>query len=347
MRLRQAGAAIVAGLALASCTVEVVVDGKACPCGDEYQCDEFEDVCKQELCAVSADELVVAWATPHTLAFEWNPTGEQSDFHQYELVVATSREAALEGTGDARIQTLTQNPALEVLNDNGDQPMFTLVADLTPGTEYFARLRITDNNTCVSQSQIVVESTPTVPVKPIVLFDNDTDVTGVQPDDLATLVGSGPEAYIEYQLALDSGCTRDGFCGQPVKADFAAKRVGEDGGPENYVEGGEFDQAYLEVVLFYDAVVSADTATVFISPAWPEGSPETGNFRFDVPSFSLEPSSGYHSIEVPLRRLHLSEGSFRDLTHGDLVDLELTQAAIGAQWHEASVVRVDAFRIHH
>lgn len=346
--LARAAAVAAAGAAIASCTVEVDLEDKACPCGDDYVCDPFGDTCVAKLCEVTADELVIAWATPHSLAFEWGPAGDASAFHEYELVIATSEEAARDGTGDARTHTLSQNPALESFDANDDQPMFTVVGDLTPGTEYFARLTITANNGCTSRSAILAETTPPLPLKPIVLFDDATGVS-VAPET-AEIVGSGTDAYVEYELPLDPSCTGadlDPFCGQPVKLDFEPRILGEEGGPGNLVEEGELGRAYLEIVLFYESSFPARFGTVFLSPAWPEGSTEMGNFRFDVASFSLEPSSAYHSLEIPLTRLHLSEGSFRPLTHDDLLSLPFGQAAIGGQWHEASVVRIDAIRIQH
>lgn len=337
-------AALVASSAIASCAVEVDLEDKACPCGDGYECDPFGSTCVPELCAVSADELVVAWATPHTIAYEWGPSGDSGDFHQYELVIATSEEAARSGLG-ARVHGLAQNPALASLNTNGEKPMLTVVGDLTPGTEYFARLRITDKNACLSRSAVLAETTPQIPPKPIVLFD-EPDGVAVQPER-AELIGSGVAAYVEYDLASDELCTgvgSDGECGQPVKLDFPGRIIGEESGQTNLVEADEFDSAYVEVVIWYESPRPADTAIVFLSP---EGAPQIGDFRFDLESFSLEPSSAYHSIEVPLRRLRASKDEGRGLTHADLMELPFNQAAIGGQWDADSVVRIDAIRIQH
>jgi hypothetical protein len=127
---------------------------------------------------------------------------------------------------------------------------------------------------------------------------------------------------------------------------FEDTRVGKDEGPDNLVGPAEFERAYLEVSMMYESAEPAIEAVVFFEPTWPEGSTESGNFRFDLRTFALTPSFEYHSVEIPLRELHLSGGGFRKLTHTDLVDLPVHQAAVGGQWNEAAIVRVDAIRIY-
>ncbi len=325
------------------CSVEVELEGKRCPCASGYLCDESTQICVAELCAVSAKSFAPLWSTPHSLAFAWTPTGAESKFLSYEIVVAASEADLGARSGSARTLTSAEHPELSTFATGDGGPNVVLVGGLTPDSIYYAQLVATDTDRCASRSSVVAGRTSPAPTNdPIVLFDAwapGDPPPSISPE-FATLSGTGPEAEILYVLANDTQCfgaDARSECGQPIKLELTVGVVAADDGQANRVRPGTFGDAYLELTLWYASPVAAKWGVVWLHP---EGA--ASDYRFD--GWTVPASEGWSTIEVPL---HALEGPTGPLQHRDLTAAALQQLGLGAQWHRDGVVHIDAVRIWH
>jgi hypothetical protein len=131
---RHCVAALIAGLAVASCAVEVELAGKSCPCTSEYECDPLTQRCVINACAVSAKDFRVLWSTPTTMALAWTSTGDLEALLRYQVIVAESEEDLASRSGTAVVISDDTNPELAVFGgfeDAGelDTPNTSLTED--------------------------------------------------------------------------------------------------------------------------------------------------------------------------------------------------------------------------
>lgn len=334
-------AGVAAMAAIATCAIEVPLEGKACPCVEGYLCDEVENECLAESCAVSASRISVRWQTPHSLAFDIRGVGEAARFLRYELVVAESKRDVESRAGTARVITSAEHVELDAFSGGG---ALVVVDGLAADTTYFAELVAVDSDECASRSSVLAAETSAEPANdPIVIYDaaDQTTWPALQPGAAGLMSG-----VVEYVLAEDECCIdvcgdepdvgARSFCGQPLKLDRTVL-LGATSGQANLVRADTFEDAYLEIELLYDSPFAAVYGTVWLSPQ--DGPAE---FRFDGLTFA--PTTGFATIEVPLRFLAQSGVA---LEHAVLASGPIDQFAIGGQWHRDATLRLRAVRVRH
>jgi len=148
---------------LAACTVDPLdISGKPCPCDDGFSC--VNDRCVASVCSETpgtfmVDNLVGAWSTMNTIAWDWETPGETSgaDLAGYKLVVGQNEQAVRDcactvGAGgacapDANARVIDTDENFELghftlSRDTGgvDQVLRTISYEHEPDTEYVAIL---------------------------------------------------------------------------------------------------------------------------------------------------------------------------------------------------------------
>ncbi|MBL9023846.1 MAG: hypothetical protein JNL21_16750 [Myxococcales bacterium] len=357
--------AVASFFAIGACSIDVSLDGRGCPCIEGYLCDRSANVCVADACKVSAKRFDKLWATPHGIAFTLPAVGAADGFLRYEVVIGTSKQDVESRSGSARVLTDADHPELAEMTGPGTQRVVVLEGGLTPSTTYYAALQSVDTSGCESRSEVIAVPTPPESVnQPIWIFDPANPGTPSFQPSSVRLSTNGSETEVTYVLAEyvccvmecdasgepigggSSGGETRFECGQPLKLDRRLT-LGSDGGQANLVRGDTFDDAYVEVDLFFESTLPARIGIVWLD--FDDGtelndigeSIAKESYRFDELTFI--PTTGFRTVEVPLSALARNGVA---LEHADLLTPS-TQFALGGQWNRDATVHVRSVRIFH
>ena len=353
MTLRHAAATIAAGLAIASCTVEVDLEGKACPCASEYECDTARNVCVERVCAASATNIAVLWSTPNTIAVRWESTGDPDSFLKYELFVSESESDVTEGA----VVPIGEdtNPELASYFDGDSTTKTAIIGGLEPNTIYFVGLSVTDSASCETRLAALQKRTAPphvndpIPIFPV--WDAESGPPGVNTWDEVTLQNPGPEAFAQLILT-ETGCiseNEDGsnVCGQPVKMTMS-EVIGMSTGALNRVKSQELPNSFLEVTVEYTAIADLMPPPAHTGKVWMRFQQQPGDFNFV--DFTIAPRPGDQTLVLPLTAL-VASPELADpgapLSHDVLVAGPVTEIGLSAQWAHTGVVRVRRIQVLH
>jgi hypothetical protein len=344
---RVAVALLVVGGA-STCTVDTSLDGKRCPCVDGYVCDEPLGRCVRQTCAPSfaIEHLEVEWATPNTIAYRWEPLGDDEDHLQYELLLAENEDDLFTGSGTARRLTLATHPELDFAHRPGAQGLQRSMArDLEPGTLYLARVVAIDDSLCPFRSTVLASRTADEATAAIALFE-DTIAPGVELQPEGVVVEGG---QVIYTPNADPECTQvegsDADCGNPVRLQHLDVIASQTSPESPGLSASSFERAFLEMRVANRGELGSVSAELWI---WPDGCAGGGLYQLD--NFTLITAEDHQIVQVPLSVM-LRESDGAPLTFAAL-DIDnggspICGTAIGAQWNKLGQVLIDHIRIRH
>jgi hypothetical protein len=186
-------AAAAAGCVVAGETSEV---GKPCPCSEAYECDQTTHRCRLPVCIsqFSVQDFHAKWTTPETIRWDWVPVGKAADHFGYRVIVGRNPDEVASVPGDAVVFDARINSELggyDIPDQNGfNLVSFTTTDGLTPSTDYYGRLVVTDSLGCEFSSPVVQARTQPAPTHSIAIFDEE--LSGyASPCGLAPAPGCG------------------------------------------------------------------------------------------------------------------------------------------------------------
>lgn len=332
-------AALVA-IASVSCTIDVSIENKGCPCVDGYVCDLGLDRCVPDTCApkITVEDFRAVWSTSNTIRWGWTPRGEEADFLAYELWVAPTQP---ELASDARrVYGVEHNPELGFFSTSAET-MTTGSDGLEPGTSYVAHLRATDNTLCTSGTALVAESTLLDPQSSITLFRDTIPEGGeLAPGPPVFDVANDAEgAHLLYDVAQDVECNPDvddpaALCGQPLRLRRLDRNLARD--PAQPAAGGlrGVNDAFLEL-----RVSNTSPVPSFYTEVWLRFGDCFGEQLYEWDNWAMRSDGEYFTVQVPLVELRSATG--QPLTFDVVESATLCEVAVGAQWHKNGRARVD------
>ncbi len=341
-------AAWLSAIALGACSVEVSLDGKACPCADGYRCDDPVGRCVPDDCtpAASATLLEVRWTTPSSIALRWQSSTPSEDaLLGFELVVAENEEDLFARTGTARVIDQDEYPELDAALSDGT----SIIRDLRPDTLYVMRVFAIDTAECASGSNVVSIDTPADAHGYLDLFaDTVAPPAYTSPPDALRV----EEGHLVYHPEDDPECApapgADPTCGQPLRVQGLDVGLSQDVPEQPGLQPQDFSGAFVELRLENLGDVPSRFGELSL---WLAGCSDASTI-YELAGFTLAARPGYQLFQLPLREFLRSEAPEPDpLTFG-LLD---TQAggtsvcgfAVGAQWNKTGGVRIDHVRVRY
>ena len=286
-----------------------------------------------EVLAFSAD-----WSTPESIHWTWDVSGEEADFHAWEVWVAADESALTNGAGVQVFDGAT-NPELDrfvLKNTEGVDPVVgTLTRGLAPGTDYFAKLIVFDTSGGRSESpNVAVRTTTVAPTEAVVVFADDPLAGGAYPlpvcftrSDVAPYAGT-------HGFAVELGCTAaDATCERPdpaVAECWENLRLQQMSIPLTGLGGGDLTDAFLEFHLAIDAPDATEG-----HGWWSMAGIHIEGQNFAYAPLTIPATAQYERFQVPLAVLGVT-----------LDDLgSLTRFYVGSTWQNGADLRVDEVRI--
>lgn len=336
---------------LAGCSLpEVDYTTKTCSvssdCPPAWSCDPVRGRCADTRgedpgCApaFTPSDLRVAWTTPNTIRWQWQPPSDGSRFGRYELWIGLGDPAGMDATGADTIWTSQQNAELGkyILPHTGggdDLVRGTVTDGLTEETLYWGHLRAYDDAGCPSISAAVTATTGDRPLpgappggREIVLFEGAAE--------LATAVLDPPELQLLSEPGVGYG--DDEAClafDQPVLP-FTNLQVTELDVDLSVIGHDVATTAYWEVAV---AVPSTSYWSQLYLVLGADPSAQPLDFvRFEPYTFSAGP--GYRLLQVPLHAM-TSDLSGAPPTKDDLSQ-HLSAFVVGGSFESGQQVRID------
>lgn len=322
---------------LPGCTVDVTLEGKACPCADGFVCDEELQRCAAApTCTprVAAMNLEAEWATSNTIRWTWTLDGNETDALEYELVVAETIDDLATRSGTARIYNRTTNPEL-----GSPKTRSTGSDGLEPGRRHIARLNVTDIELCGGNSRLGATSTSPRRDSEIVLFRDEIPVGAelAPKEPVMELTADATGAHLSYSASDDVECVGGtALCYQPLRLRELNQSLVRN--PEDAQAVGldhdRFGNAFLEMKVSNESPVHSDYGNLWLR--FGDCFDDAGKFNWDY--WWLRSDGDYVTIQVPLAELSNQDG--RPLSFADLSQALCGFAVISA-WHETSKVRID------
>lgn len=276
------------------------------------------------------------WTTPNTIRWGWEVAGQETDFLNYELVVAESAADALARTGTARVITKREAPELAffVLPGTSDAVVATTSYQLTPDKEYFAQLVVYDIHGGVAQSAVASGRTLAEPQNELFFFA-DSVVAGdyTIPD---TLVADAVNPYAgTHCLRYDADiCFAPGNCFENLR-----------------VQGNVRDMSFVDDAIFGRMLAELTISLDKSEPSyWSElrllvGDKANTSQLYGVSRITIAADAQYHLIQVPLAALHPFSDESKPALSVTTLREGVFELGIGGQWSEGALVRIDQLRL--
>lgn len=317
--------------AFLSCLADVNVEGKRCPCPDDFPCDPVTNTCQRARgCPPQfvVTDFAVDWVTANAIRWRWEPPQDLSSFGYYELWTGEGELMSADLEAPSRRWTGSDNPELStraIPHAATLRPVKGTITDgLLESRAYWGRLVAYDNAGCASFSQPLGTRTQFVTRSIDVLVDNPPSFIYATPD--------GQCEHVKSDCFAGAGCAR---CSLPtpnvihieiVKMDWSA--VGPDVNTT----------AMLEF-----SVRNEGPPSMWTHPFLGLGSPF---YSAGFEPISLRGSNEYRVVQIPIGALRTGpEGEDR------LVDESDTKASLNAlnlygDWAN-SIVSIDEIRIRY
>lgn len=328
MKRRALGRVVVAGALVTSCSVAALdLSGKKCPCASGYVCDVPRDTCvlegtlvvdsaapdvriidggtEAEVAAplVVVSDLASEWATPSSIRWKWNVTGDKKSFRSYEVVVGKSAADVTTRAAGVDILRGAEHPELDLFDARGGKTsgpfsMWTTTDGFGPGIERFVQVHATDVNGIVSSSKVTSRKTAEAPSRTKILFDG-TQRSARPAADWVFKTPVGGEAH----YALDVDCGTAATCNK--RGELFDLSI-DMGAPTPFV-ASDFTTAYLTFDIEGSVAVSSfsSTAGIEFGDGTCAGGAGVCTFRY---SGWTQKKSGRTTVQVPLGELRNDNG---------------------------------------
>lgn len=272
------------------------------------------------------------WATPASICWAWDRTGDATSFARYELVVGMSQADVESQSGSAVVLTSTTHAELgwfELPIAGRDPVISTIVIDLEESTTYHAQLRAFDLNGTPSVSNVAQATTVPQPGRELVLF-SDAETLGYSIPAEMTRSSQAPFAGTHhYTWQADCAAERECFENlrrQSIDLSFSAFDL------------TSFGSAYYEFAVASDSQVPShwSHARLFFGD-------DAAHSLYIYSGWVMTPDEGYQVYQIPLRVFHDDDV----LLDGAMVQNGIWEFTVGGVFSHGATVRIDEVRIRY
>jgi hypothetical protein len=278
---------------------ELDYEGKTCSgegCAPGWTCAGTASIRNESACAFQPQGVRIAWTTPHTIRWEWDPPENLGGFGSYRLRVGQG--AGPESGGEVREITGDENPELRWARipraEADDRIRGTISVGHESETQYWGQLLAIDNEGCTWSSPTLTATTqlePPLDQEALVVF-RDVPMGWVLPDD----VDEDPPAELSFD-------------GSP----YLSWTAGDDSSGENVKLGVHLPLTELgnavQDTAFIQAAVALDQSN---HSYWTRVGLARGEGNDDLHSnfepFTLSADGTYHIVEIPIRAMGPKDG---------------------------------------
>lgn len=282
---------------------------------------------------VTFDAFEAQWRTPNTITWAFSPKGRAEDFLRYELALSDNR-ALVEAFDPQVVLGPSQVPDLGYFErpytHRSDRVESAMTIGLSPGTVYYAQMRVFDVAGEYASSEIVAAKTPPRPSRSVPIFSDahPSAFASVRPPCFSMQSTDAPGHAAHYQYAVSCAADGAGTCGPSADVDRCWENLAF---AELTLQLGKLVPSVLNNGFVEVAVALDDAEPAYYSELWlhtPAG-------RFQASPLSLRADGEFHVYQVPLRAFG-AKG--QPLTLQDLP--EISEFMLGANFTRGATIRV-------
>ena len=282
---------------------------------------------------VIVEDLMVSWATPNVIRWQWTLGGALDELDHFELAVGTSAAEAVDRTGSVRIIAAPENPELAFARRPRtgamDPVVDTMTFDHLPGTTYFAVLSAVHRAGTVSSTNVASTTTQVEALREVVII-RDADTAGYSIPGTFVYSTTAPYAgthHYEYSAP----------CSAPASACFEILRRQDLAQDVSAVDAVSFDAtAFVEFALAAEGPEDShwSEVRVMMGPAASRG-------LYIHSGFSVRADGNYRVYQIPLRALQSGGVTMPFAVMAD----PMFEFGVGALWSSDGFVRMDEVRL--
>jgi hypothetical protein len=279
----------------------------------------------------SVGEFRAEWATPSTIRWAWDSSGEPLVFDGFRLVLAATQAELEAGAPSRRIISMSENAELaDWFLPGSDGPARTIGSTSTghlPETSWFARLEWSSEGEA-QRSNVASATTQAMPTGQHVIFHDTPPAPYTIPDTfvLGSAVPYAGTSNYEYH----SDCLGTDSCWENLR--FSEMAFDLSSVPEATLT----TTAYLEFALAYRGDAASYWSEVFLQfTACP-------SCRYGYVGWCIAADDQYAVYQVPISALR-SAG--RGIPLSDWRS-GLSELRIGGNWSQGGLVRIDEISLH-